>query len=232
MKVLFLRPEGEEVKDVNIKGLEIININLFNIKCKDYEHITLREYETLAFTSKNAVKCLRDEDIDTIKSLNKVVYAIGESTANEIKRKIDENLIVKYPDKFTSRDLAYLIVSNKVKSCISFRSALADSTMHDILSKYGVLYKEVHNYEPVINYDKLDYAVKLLIGCSVDVVVFTSSLAARLLKDSVPNCVKIVSIGPVTSKELRDYNFIEAERHDIIGIIEVLNKLREGRDNA
>lgn len=230
MRVLFLRPEGEDI-DSNVYDIEILKLDIFRVSCVDYEDVNLSEYEAIAFTSKNSVRCLKQSDRKTILSNfhNLTIYAIGYSTALEIKRQLDEKLDVKYPSSFTSEELANLIIKDKVKSCISFRSSNANSLMKEKLNNAGIKYKEIYDYKLDINYEAVEVAKKLLKECKVDVVVFTNSLAAKLLKSSLNDCVKIVSIGPVTSKELSGYNFIEAIRHDIPGVLEILRKLKEGR---
>jgi uroporphyrinogen III methyltransferase/synthase len=58
-------------------------------------------------------------------------------------------------------------------------------------------------------------------------VTFTSSSTVRFFLEnaSIPNGARIVSIGPVTSETARGLGLevhVEAERHDIDGLVEAL----------
>ena len=65
---------------------------------------------------------------------------------------------------------------------------------------------------------------------SADYVTFTSSSTVRFLLeasggDSIPADARVVSIGPITSQTAREHGLtvhVEAERHDIDGLVEAL----------
>jgi uroporphyrinogen III methyltransferase / synthase len=61
-------------------------------------------------------------------------------------------------------------------------------------------------------------------------VTFTSSSTVRFLLESggrVPDSARVVSIGPITSRALREHGLdvhVEAERHDVDGLVAALTE--------
>ncbi|EZQ03802.1 uroporphyrinogen III synthase [Candidatus Acidianus copahuensis] len=214
MKVLFFRSEP-----VNISGLpsiEIINVPIFTPFCVDYS-IELDNFESVAFTSKNAIRCCKD--INRIKSMK--VFSIGPATASELQKHGIESII---PDKFDSENLGKTIINYGVKSLVSFRSKKANDTLRNILSD-KIKYEEIYNYDIILNEEMLKKAKEFL-DCNVDVVVLTSSEIARVTSPYLKKCYKIISIGPVTSSTLKknrpDLEIIDSKKYDLEGIIEIL----------
>jgi uroporphyrinogen III methyltransferase/synthase len=66
-------------------------------------------------------------------------------------------------------------------------------------------------------------------------VTFTSSSTVRLLLESgarPPEAARVVSIGPVTSETAREHGLtvhVEAERHDVDGLVVALTADAAGR---
>lgn len=90
----------------------------------------------------------------------------------------------------------------------------------------------IRNVVFLVDYDleviehNLERAKSLIKECRVDIVVVTSSKIASLIKDSISNCIKIVSIGPITSSALEGVNNIyEAKQHDINGVLNIISDL-------
>ncbi len=212
MKVLLFSPS----LDINIpnKDIELINIPLFEIKCISYK-VDLDNYESVAFTSKNAVKCF----IDWNKIGNKKIFAIGKPTSDLIKKKGFDSI---YPNKYDSISLSNLILESGIKSVAAFRSIKASSDMRSILAN-KIIYREIYDYETTTIKTNLEKAKKELENCNVDIVALTSSEIARTIASFLNNCYKIISIGPMTTKTISilrpDIKVIESEEHDFEGII-------------
>ncbi|MEM1626171.1 MAG: uroporphyrinogen-III synthase [Sulfolobaceae archaeon] len=218
MRVLFLRPQGSQIP--SITGIDIINIEIFRPECIKYEKPRYSEFEAIGFTSINAIKCFND--YEEIK--NKLIFTVGSSTADYLKKYVKVNNI-KYPVEYTTKDLANLILNSGVNSIIVFRSKNANNIMREILK--NIKYLEIHNYELILDDSKLKEAKDLLQNCKIDIVVLTSSEIANAVKEFLRgDCYLIVSIGPITSKVLSKLGikFEEAKVHNIGGILEVISK--------
>jgi uroporphyrinogen III methyltransferase/synthase len=94
----------------------------------------------------------------------------------------------------------------------------------DALAQRGASVEIVSLYETVV--EPLDAAVLPAIA-RADYLTFTSSSTVRnFLASAQPSPdTRIVSIGPVTSETLREHGVsvtVEAERHDIDGLVEAI----------
>lgn len=212
MKVLLFSPSLD--KYIYNKNIEIINIPIFKIRCVPYKK-DFENYEAIAFTSKNAVKCFNDWD----KVRYKKIFAIGKPTSDLIKEKGFNSI---YPNKYDSIHLSNLILESGIKSIVAFRSSRASSDMRSILSN-KITYMEIYNYETTIIKENVEKAKEELKKCNVDIVALTSSEIARTIASFLNNCYKIISIGPMTTKTISllrpDLKVIESEEHDFWGIL-------------
>jgi len=216
MRVLMLRPEGSEIPKV--ESMEIINVEVMSPFCIDYGEPEFDKYDALAFTSRNAVRCFRH--VDHLK--HKRVFAVGPSTAEALK---GFGVKVDYPKEFTTRKLAELIMNKKIKSVLAFRSRRATDSMEKVLCS-RLSYREVRNYDVQINPMELERARRIISECGVDVIALTSYQIALLVRDYLKECIKVVSIGPETSRALTSARFIEAKTHTIEGIISTIRAIR------
>ncbi|QKQ99972.1 uroporphyrinogen-III synthase [Metallosphaera tengchongensis] len=220
MRVLYLRPEGSE--EPSLKGIEIINVPLFNVTCIPYDSSLLKG-EGIAFTSVNAVRCFKDIGILKFKR----IFSIGPSTAKELER---IGISSEVPERYTSRDLATLILQSKVRSLTSVRSLRASQEMKHILS--SISYTEIYDYDLTENHENMEYAKDLLEDCSVDIVVLTSSLIATTVAKFIKDCHKVITIGPMTSASLKlirpDLRFIESPVSTIEGTLNLIQELKGG----
>ncbi|BFH73242.1 uroporphyrinogen-III synthase [Sulfurisphaera javensis] len=206
MKVLFLRPEGSFIPP----NKNFIHISLLKPKCLPYQ-VNLDNIDGIGFTSINAVNCFKDFD----KLYDKILFAVGPTTAEAIKNKGLENVII--PSDFTVENLINLM-KTKVKQPLLVRSLIA------IDKSLGI--EQIADYTLEINEEKLKEAKELIENCKVNVIVLTSSYIASLVKDFIRDCQIIISIGPSTSKVLvNKKNIYEAKEHDMKGILKLLKEL-------
>ncbi|BCU68288.1 hypothetical protein HS7_17250 [Sulfolobales archaeon HS-7] len=220
MKVLFLRPDPS-FSYQGYNDITSVNLSIITPYCIPHEE-PIEMFDGVVFFSINAVKCFKGLE----KIVSKKVFAIGETTATALK---SNRIKAEYPEDFTSSSLARLLLLSDVKSVIAFRSMKANDILKKALTG-KIRYREEYNYDVKLNEGELEKARKILRNCEVDVVVLTSEMIASLVKDSLSSCVKVVSIGPVTSRALGELSYIEAKRHDITGVDEVLKELsRNGR---
>ena len=106
------------------------------------------------------------------------------------------------------------------------RAAEARDVLPDGLRERGADVEIVALYETVG--EPLEAPVAEALG-EADYVTFTSSSTVTRFLDAtggaVPNGARVVSIGPVTSATAREHGLevhVEAERHDIDGLVEAL----------
>ncbi|MCH1770977.1 MULTISPECIES: uroporphyrinogen-III synthase [Metallosphaera] len=220
MRVLYLRPEGSSLPE--LPGFSILNVSIFSVKCLEYDNSYLKS-DGVAFTSVNAVRCFKD--FDSIRG--KSIFSIGPGTAEELRKHGFEST---YPERYTSKDLALLILRSGVREVSAFRSLKASDDMRRIL--VSILYHEVYDYDLILDQEKLNQVKELLTTCSVDVVVLTSSLIAKSVANFIRDCHKVVTIGPMTSTSLKtlrpDLSFTESDESTIDGTVKVLKSLKGG----
>ncbi len=219
MKVLFFSPsiDPEKLKKLELREIEIVHIPLFRVRCLEYQE-DLERFEGVAFTSKNSVECFKDWE----QVKGKKIFAIGKSTHDLIASKGFPSV---YPEEYDSVHLAHLILQSKVASVIAFRSKKATPTMSEILSRL-IEYREAYNYDVELIEENLRRAEEVIRNREIDVVAITSSEIAKNVASFLTNDIKVVSIGPMTSRTLSslrpDITFIESHEHDFGGIIKAL----------
>jgi uroporphyrinogen III methyltransferase / synthase len=106
------------------------------------------------------------------------------------------------------------------------RAAEARELLPDALRKRGAEVDVVALYETVAESPEPEQLER---ARDADFITFTSSSTVRNFLEASPNGIpegaKVVSIGPVTSEAAREAGLtvdVEAERHDIDGLVEAL----------
>jgi uroporphyrinogen-III synthase len=194
-----------------------------------------------AFMSQQAVNILfdlgRDKILPLLKSTN--VIAVGPKTKQSLEeRGIKVGLML---EKFSSFGLVDLMsgVGPSGKKIIIPRSAAASDFATQALIRLGMDVDEILLYtvrtraiEPIWK-----EFCDLLSKKRVDVVIFTSAsnvnsffeIMEKLSKDGLQldNVTKVVSIGPFTTKALRDRGIrcFEAEEHTVRGTLQIAEQI-------
>jgi uroporphyrinogen-III synthase len=194
-----------------------------------------------AFMSQQAVSILfdlgRDKILPLLKSTN--VIAVGPKTKQSLEeRGIKVGLML---EKFSSFGLVDLMsgVGPSGKKIIIPRSAAASDFATQALIRLGMDVDEILLYtvrtraiEPIWK-----EFCDLLSKKRVDVVIFTSAsnvnsffeIMEKLSKDGLQldNVTKVVSIGPFTTKALRDRGIrcFEAEEHTVRGTLQIAEQI-------
>ncbi len=194
-----------------------------------------------AFMSQQAVNILfdlgRDKILPLLKSTN--VIAVGPKTKQSLEeRGIKVGLML---EKFSSFGLVDLMsrVGPSGKKIIIPRSAAASDFATQALIRLGMDVDEILLYtvrtraiEPIWK-----EFCDLLLKKRVDVVIFTSAsnvnsffeIMEKLSKDGLQldNVTKVVSIGPFTTKALRDQGIrcFEAEEHTVRGTLQIAEQI-------
>jgi uroporphyrinogen III methyltransferase/synthase len=187
------------------------------------------EYALVCVTSPNGAALLMDALAETGKDARALagatVAAIGPGTAAELTRRGIRADIV--PERSVAEALVEALEQTPVagRRVLVARAAVARDLLPDSLRHRGAEVDVVALYdtraEPLSG-DQLERAT------AADYLTFTSSSTVRFFVDAggrVGNGTRVVSIGPVTSETARELGLtvdVEAERHDIPGLVAAL----------
>jgi uroporphyrinogen III methyltransferase/synthase len=215
-------------------GASVIETPSIRIVATTDELPALESFDLLCLTSANGVDLLferlaaRGEDARSMAGA--VVAAIGPGTARALR---DHGVIADVvPERFVAEGLIEALAGVEFSRVLIARAAQARDVLPDALRERGASVEIVSLYETVV--EPLDAAV-LPALTQADYLTFTSSSTVRnFLSSARPGAAtRIVSIGPVTSATLREHGLsvsLEAERHDIDGLIEAIVADRTGKD--
>jgi uroporphyrinogen III methyltransferase / synthase len=214
-------------------GAEVVETPAIRIQPRPVEGelretiVRIDEYALVCFTSPNGVRLFFDAlgGRDARALAGAVVAAIGPGTAAELSRRGIRADVV--PERFVAEALVEALAPVEVEGrrVLVARAAEARSVLPDALRERGAEVDDVALYETVA--EPLTEAQ--LAGLErATYVTFTSSSTVRFLVESgarPPAGARIVSIGPVTSATAEEQGLtvdVEAERHDIDGLVDAL----------
>jgi uroporphyrinogen III methyltransferase / synthase len=132
------------------------------------------------------------------------------------------------PERFVAEELVEALAKLELKGkpVLVARAAEGREVLPDALRKRGAEVDVVALYETVAESPDPDALER---AREADFVTFTSSSTVRNFIETagngIPDGAKVVSIGPITSEAAREAGLrvdIEAERHDIGGLVEAL----------
>lgn len=194
-------------------------------------------YEWLIFTSANGVDAffeIFDKLYDDAREIGGARFAaVGAATAQRIKERhyhVDlvaetfhaESLVETFQKETGVENVKMLVVRPEETS-----GALAAG-----LGKLGAIVDEAIAYRTVPETEDRTRARERLTAEGADLVVFTSSSTVRnffAAQLKLPSGVAMASIGPVTTKTLAEHGVkpaVEAERHDVEGLVEAIVDFR------
>src|SRR5213594_4131008 len=193
-------------------------------------------YDWIVFTSANGVEAFFDiffKLYDDAREIGAVrIAAIGPATAQRVK---DFHLHVDLqPDEFVAE--AVLREFKKQGNIENLRILLvhaekARDALPKELSAMGAIVDEAFAYRPVPETRDTSGARRQLAQDGADLITFTSSSTVEnflALGLPWPKGMLIASIGPITSKTVREHGLtvdIEARRHDIDGLVQAVREL-------
>jgi uroporphyrinogen III methyltransferase/synthase len=184
------------------------------------------EYELVCFTSPNGVHLFFDALPSDARTLaGATVAAIGPGTAAALLEHGVRADVV--PEKFVAEALVEALGSLELggKRVLVARAAEARPVLPDSLRERGAEVDDVALYDTVA--EPLTDAQRAALARAT-YVTFTSSSTVRFLLESgvrPPAGARVVSIGPVTSATAEEHGLavdVEAERHDIDGLVTAL----------
>ena len=193
-------------------------------------------YDWIVFTSANGVEALFDIFFKLYDDAREIggahIAAIGPATAQRVK---DFHLHVDLqPDDFVAE--AVVREFKKQGSIENLRVLLvraekARDTLPKELSALGAIVDEAFAYRTVPETRDTSGARRQLTQDGADLITFTSSSTVEnflALGLPWPQGMRIASIGPITSKTVRDHGLnvdVEARRHDIDGLVQAVREL-------
>ncbi len=193
-------------------------------------------YDWIVFTSANGVEAFFDiffKLYDDAREIGAVrIAAIGPATAQHVK---DFHLHVDLqPEEFVAE-----AVSREFKKqgsidnlrILLVRAEKARDTLPKELADLGAIVDEAFAYRTVPETRDTSGARSQLAQDGADLITFTSSSTVEnfvALGLPWPKGMRIASIGPITSKTVRDQGLtvdVEARRHDIDGLVGAIRQL-------
>lgn len=217
-------------------GAEVIELPAIRIEPRiDSEQVRravndLHSYALVCLTSPNGVRLLfeamTEAGLDARALANATVAAIGPGTAAELAAHGIQADVV--PEEFVAEALVEAIADVPVKNrpVLVARAAEARDVLPEALRERGGDVDVVALYETVAEPPE---AGAVEAARAADYLTFTSSSTVRnlvaALGEDLPQNTRVVSIGPITSEAAREAGLkvdVEAERHDIEGLIEAL----------
>jgi uroporphyrinogen III methyltransferase/synthase len=188
------------------------------------------DYSLICLTSPNGVRllfaALREAGLDARALPCARLAAIGPGTARALAGHGLEADVV--PERFVAEALVDALAAIEVsgRRVLVALAAEARDVLPDALRERGAEVDVVALYETV---REQPAAEAIEAAQSADYVTFTSSSTVRNLREALgerfPTGARIVSIGPVTSETARDAGLsvdVEAERHDVDGLLDAL----------
>jgi uroporphyrinogen III methyltransferase / synthase len=192
---------------------------------------SLHAYALVCLTSPNGANLLfeamAEQGRDARALANASVAAIGSGT--EAALAAHGVLADIVPERFVAEELVDTLDKLQLqgKPVLVARAAEARELLPDALRKKGAEVDVVALYETVAEEPDADALER---AREADFITFTSSSTVRNFveaagKNGIPESARVVSIGPVTSEAARKAGLtvdVEAERHDIDGLVEAL----------
>jgi uroporphyrinogen III methyltransferase/synthase len=192
-------------------------------------------YDWIVFTSPNGVEAFFEMFFKLYDDAREVggakIAAIGPATAQRVR---DFHLHVDLqPEEFVAeavvREFQQLGGVENLRILLA-RAEKARDVLPRELSKLGAIVDEAFAYRTVPETRDITGARRRFVEEGAELITFTSSSTVEnflALGLTWPKEMRVASIGPVTSRTVRDNGLkidIEARRHDIEGLVEAIRK--------
>ena len=208
-------------------GADVVEAPAIRIEPRPVEE-ELTGHDLVCFTSANGVGLFLDALAERGKDARSLagaeVAAIGPGTARALRaRGIEPDLV---PERSVAESLVESLSQLDLagKRALVVRPAQARDVLPDGLADLGAEVSVAALYDTVSE-ELGDDVLAAIAGA--DYVTFTSASTVERFLDAapLPDGARVVSIGPITSAAAREHGVevhVEAERHDVGGLVEAL----------
>jgi uroporphyrinogen III methyltransferase / synthase len=227
---------SELARQLDALGAEPVELPAIRIEPRiDTEEVRrmvsdIHAYALVCLTSPNGVallfEAMAEQGRDARALANASVAAIGAGTEAALAAHGVIADIV--PERFVAEELVAELEKLELsgKPVLVARAAEARELLPDALRRQGAQVDVVTLYETIAEEPDPDAIQR---ASDADFITFTSSSTVRNFVEAsangIPEGAKVISIGPVTSEAVREAGLtvdVEAERHDITGLVEAL----------
>ena len=213
-------------------GARVIEAPVIRIRplAPEPQRLELSGYDLVCFTSPNGVQLLFERldaaGLDARALAGATVAVIGPGTARALAGHGIRADVV--PERFVAESLVEALAPLPVSRALVVRASEARDVLPDALRARGAEVEVLPLYETVA--EPLT-APTLAAARGADYITFTSSSTVRFFLEAAGGeaglapATRVVSIGPVTTGTLAEAGLtpdVEAERHDIDGVIEAI----------
>ncbi len=197
----------------------------------------IADYDWLILTSVNGVDAMVERmracGLDARCLAGVRLAAIGSATADRLRRYFLEPEVV--PEKFVAEALAeHILKLGDVRGqrFLLLRADIARPALRDALKQAGATCDDLSVYRTLPAEALPEEVVRGLAEGTIDFITFTSSSTFSNFLDMLDDAgkdalhdVALASIGPITSKTIRDAGYevtVEATKHTIVGLVDAI----------
>jgi len=191
------------------------------------------QYDWLVFTSPNGVSAFFDKFYEIRSDAREIggvrIAAIGPATAAKVKEY--RFAVDLQPKEFIAEAVVEAFKefgSIENQTILLPRAEQARDVLPDELTKLGAIVDVVPSYRTVPETEDVAGGISRFRNEGADLITFTSSSTAEnfmALKLPLPAGLKTASIGPITSKTMRELGLsvdVEAASYDIPGLVQAI----------
>ena len=201
---------GSQIERLGGKAVSLPMISLVD-SMRDFDYRELKNYQGIMFNSPNGVKFFF-EHIDDIRNIAHLkIGAIGSKTFEELKKyKITPDVI---PSEYLSENLAFEMtkVTSEGDKIFIMTSDVSPIDEGSFSKKYKREFKKYIGYKNIPCNTTKENIIDTIKGAT-HITFFSGSSAENFFKtledDSLLEGVKIISIGPSTTRKIREFSQI------------------------
>lgn len=218
---------GSQIERLGGKAISLPMIDLID-DMMDFDYKELKNYQGIMFNSPNGVRFFF-EHIDDIRSIAHLkIGAIGSKTSQELKKyKITPDVM---PSEYLSENLAFEMtkVTSEGDKIFIMTSDVSPIDEVEFSKKYKREFKKYIGYKNIPCTTTKENIVNTIKGAT-HITFFSGSSAENFFKtlgdDSLLDGIKIISIGPSTTRKIREFSQISVIECKVYTGDEILKNL-------
>lgn len=218
---------GSQIERLGGKAISLPMIDLID-DMMDFDYKELKNYQGIMFNSPNGVRFFF-EHIDDIRSIAHLkIGAIGSKTSQELKKyKITPDVM---PSEYLSENLAFEMtkVTSEGDKIFIMTSDVSPIDEGSFSKKYKREFKKYIGYKNIPCNTTKENIIDTIKGAT-HITFFSGSSAENFFKtledDSLLEGIKVISIGPSTTRKIREFSQIPVIECKIYTGDEILKNL-------